>query len=124
MENKAFYNVMKEMGDWIGTFQFQERTIYPFNYVFLRLGMPENSYLADYDDTCDYKRIYLSWYYDICDKNEQMDFEGKRVATPASEEEQDKATELLRKNKTLQKYIYKSHSNYEQLVKEYNLIKI
>lgn len=124
MENKEFYKVMKEMGDWIGVFRFQEKTIYPFNYVFCRLGMPEDSYLADYDETCDYKQIYLSWYYHICNKNTALDYKGNSASSSASEEEQDKATELLAKNKTLQKYIYRPHSNYEQLVEEYNLIKI
>ena len=124
MENKEFYKVMKEMGYYIGTLKFEGKTIYPFNYVFSRLGMPEDSYLADYDQNCDYKKIYLSWYYFICDQNNMLDFDGKEMASIYSQQEEDKATELLAKNEILKKYVYRPNHSYEYLVKEHNLVKI
>lgn len=126
MENRAFYEVIKEMGEWIGTFEFEGKIIYPFNFVFCRLGLPEDSVLAGYDETCDYKKVYLSWYYWICAENQELDFEGKSAATSASVKEEQKATELLEKREALKPYVaHISHySDYLRLVEKYDLLKL
>lgn len=126
MKNKEFYEIMQEMGNWMGNIEFEGRTIYPFNYVFCRFGMPEDSFIADYNENCDYKRIFLSWYYYTCYSNTELDYKGNDCASAASKEEEYKATELLKERDNLKKYIaHISHySDYERLVEKYDLVKI
>ena len=124
MENREFYEVMKEVGDFIGIRKIGDKIIYPFNYIFYYLNMPEDSYLADYDEKCDYRQIFLSWYYDLCFDNNQLDYEGNSSATRASIEEEVKAYTLLKERENLKKYCVGVYtvSDFNNLRKKYNLV--
>ena len=123
-ENRKFYDVMKEWGKDYTSVKTGSRDNLPFHLIFQKMGLPEDSYLADYDESVDYRCVVLSDYYDSKWWCAQLDYRGNCAGRP---ELVWKMESLMEKHQIPSEYIYQKlyeddGSSYKELAEKYNLI--
>ena len=123
-ENRKFYDVMKEWGKDFPSVKNGTRVNLPFWESFQKMGLPTDTYLADYDESVDYRCVTLSFYYFSRWWSEQPDSEGNREGKTEVDWRMER---LMRKHGISEEYIHEKlypddGSSYKDLAKKYNLI--
>ena len=83
-----------------------------------------NDCTTSYDETVDYKRILLSYYYHSAVWDDELDFDGKPFGPPGGDDTTYIVESIMQKNETVKEYIYHGSmtwDSYHRLVEKYNL---
>lgn len=125
-DNRRFYDVMREWGKDFWSVKTGSRENLPFCWIFHKMGMPPDSYLADYDESVDYRCVVLSQYYYKIWWDNELDFRGNPQGNLCYAH---KMADVMKKHQIPEEYIYPrsffysgDYADYKALVEEYNLI--
>lgn len=81
--------------------------------------------LDTYDDTVEYRRIFLSHYYHSAVWDDELDFDGKPFGPPGGDDTIYHMEAIMGKRESVKQYIRcgsLTWNYYHQLVEKYNLV--
>lgn len=104
MENRDFYDTIMEVIDYYVDFSNFSTSKNTFLSITRDYNLPDEC-LDEYDDKYDYKKIFLSHYFYKAWYDEELDFDGKPLATLASHEAFRELEAIMEKRESVAKYI-------------------
>ena len=95
-----------------------------FNTFATRCGYSENC-LDTYDENVEYRRIFLSDYYNSVVWEDELDFDGKPFGPPGGNDTVLHIEAIMKTRETVSQYICRGSLtwiSYSELVDKYNLV--
>ena len=122
MENRDFYDTIIDVIDFLVYYTRFSTSKNCFLSITKQYGYPDEC-LDNYDEKYDYKKIFLSHYFYEAWYDDEMDFDGKPLATLASHEVFENLERIMKKRDSVAKYIRSvSLKTLVDLKKEYGLV--
>ena len=117
MENKDFFDTITEAINEIKGWSKVTYENYSVNCGY------DKSCIDEYSEEVEYRRIFLSHYYNKLLYDHELDFDGKPLGTAAGAAYTAELEKIMRRRQSVAGYIKKSMSfeGYRDLIKIYNL---
>lgn len=122
MENRDFYDTIMEAIAYYEDFTKFSTSKNCFLSITRDYNLPDEC-LDEYDEQYDYKKIFLSHYFYEAWYDDEVDFDGKPLATLAGHEAFENLEKIMRKRESVAKYIRSvSLESLVELKKKYGLV--